>query len=1213
MAQSPVWLRGASEDGEEVDNSEEMDLTRSVSPAELLDTTLAPPPPPQRPPRRASASNETMRRPLLSRLNGLSRSKSDTFSSFDESCGIRSVSFGTFHAPNSFAAEWEREGRGVDRLLLEKRPTDGKVVMVVRMWDEHIFGGERTGGSVRISIEANTIDRCQTSGLNSTSLFLHLSRPPHLETFPPADPGGLKPLPRQVPFLDDAHALVTGYSSRVLRIKLRSRQEFDSFLKQAEEFGLPRFRSAPIQTDSAARFSPITLATLQSWMQTLDVRLAFQVEKLVRNGLCDAVKVLEMRTKIGEMIASRDVASAERVLALFSDRLAAFAPDDVVEELALSSDDEREPNPRPPKRPRHALSSSSVLSSSSDAKVEAPALSVPSPLHLARDSSGLSSSGLSVPKLVTFLSRAAKEADDAYHFLANADQSRLVRQVIITPTRILLSGPSLADSNSVTRTYGRSENFISVSVKSENGSRLRDREDYLLDFRYKALFRNGIDLAGRTFHFLAYSSSALKSASAFFMLPFEHEEAMVTPATIHAGIGNFAGTTTALIPAKYSARIAQAFSSSKPTLHLQPDQILRIDDISSASGSCFSDGVGLISRGLATQVVAALGLPLKPGQRGPTCFQFRLGGAKGMLQVDPTLEGSNVALRPSQVKFESAMAGLEIASTFLEPGNAFLNRPLITLLECLGVKAKRFLKLQSEGTTKIRKSRSTLRSAIKLASDWSVAPSTGFLRALRFLDKHDSTRLAAFSGPFVSRCLDATVVHALREIKHAGRIPLPGCFNLVGVLDVDGVLEENQIYARLRREDGTAEYIEGTIAISRSPTNHPGDCRLVQAVGRLEKGKGSRIRGLTNCVVFSSKGERSLPSMLAGGDLDGDIYLLLTEASGLLPTRIAEPAAYNPSPTVKLDREATVEDVGDFFFEYITRDRTGLVATRQLLLADAHEDGLFHPDCLKLAQLHSDCVDAAKSGHFVYSDEIPKLTERGWPDFLSGDDPQCYRSGKALGQLYRAIGEDLLTPPTRGGPRDERIDPSRSLTNAMASLPIAGLSHSRLPRRPSDPLLVHFRRLVSSFSSEFSKLAALSSLPRLANGRPGTITEEELFLAVTLGAKRLDKAQKTEQSRRREQVGELFTLARRLIRQGVTQPGGGELSTMEKVKNAWAAWMAAVEEGEERDKASGSRGKTTTGRVEMGLHSFAWVALGVLVEELEELESEQRECIVLSP
>ena len=48
-----------------------------------------------------------------------------------------------------------------------------------------------------------------------------------------------------------------------------------------------------------------------------------------------------------------------------------------------------------------------------------------------------------------------------------------------------------------------------------------------------------------------------------------------------------------------------------------------------------------------------------------------------------------------------------------------------------------------------------------------------------------------------------------------------------------------------------------------------------------------------------------------------DVYLLLTQQSGLLPSpqRISAPAAYDPSPTVKLDHEVTIDDGADFFFD----------------------------------------------------------------------------------------------------------------------------------------------------------------------------------------------------------------------------------------------------------------------------------------------------------
>jgi RNA-dependent RNA polymerase len=284
---------------------------------------------------------------------------------------------------------------------------------------------------------------------------------------------------------------------------------------------------------------------------------------------------------------------------------------------------------------------------------------------------------------------------------------------------------------------------------------------------------------------------------------------------------------------------------------------------------------------------------------------------------------------------------------------AVLTGTFSQLLEDLGVPAEPFIKLQRAATKGIRKSRSTLRSATKLVQEWGLGTSTGITSTLPFLLNNPATATAAFSNPFISALLDATTLHAIREIKHSARIPLPqDCFNLVGVLDHSGVLEEGQIYARIERQ-GTTTYVQGTIAISRSPTNHVGDLQLVNAVGKLPSGVGERFRGLKNCVVFSSKGtslvlfpssfsaltvflyfsslagERSLPSMLGGGDLDGDCYLLLSPISGLIPHTTAEPANYDPSPVVKLEgREATVKDTAEFFFEYLLRDRTGLVATR---------------------------------------------------------------------------------------------------------------------------------------------------------------------------------------------------------------------------------------------------------------------------------------------
>lgn len=60
--------------------------------------------------------------------------------------------------------------------------------------------------------------------------------------------------------------------------------------------------------------------------------------------------------------------------------------------------------------------------------------------------------------------------------------------------------------------------------------------------------------------------------------------------------------------------------------------------------------------------------------------------------------------------------------------------------------------------------------------------------------------------------------------------------------------------------------IAGDCIIFRSPCFHPGDIRVVTAVDCPEQ------RCLCDAIVFPAKGYRDLPSMLSGGDLDGDDY-----------------------------------------------------------------------------------------------------------------------------------------------------------------------------------------------------------------------------------------------------------------------------------------------------------------------------------------------------
>ncbi|GAA5979086.1 hypothetical protein JCM5350_007061 [Sporobolomyces pararoseus] len=1133
---------------------EVLDLTRSPTPLDevlvlqdedeaLSDDILFPP---------SSPSDLLMRRPNLARIRSSSSSYQQQKPK-EEPIGIKAISFGVFGDSNSFSAEWEAQASGKDGLCFENgegRGTKKSIVIEVTRADR---------SSIRISIEMTTVTRIQRSS-GGKSFYLHLRLPPLLYTLPPRLNGDTSQHSTQVAAFDREHARIAPFS-KVIRINLRDSREVPVFLSRAQQYGLPRIISSKIGLET-----------------------------------------------IGDILEVQGSGKTERILVLFADSLAKLEElgEETPPEIVLSDDEgdgrlenstesrknkKRRRDPSPVRAQSEEENRSETLEAEEDEDDSGDEHDVIlPPAFLPTQSSGPHNPhDLSVSQLITLLNHSVTRSIIFAPLYSSVDSSNLSRTVTLTPTSFILGGPNLESSNSIVRKYGRPENFLRVAIRNEDGTLLERSSSSIVDSRFKRLFIEGFELAGRKWEFLAWSASALKNQACFFVSPFEVDGKIYTPAVIHEEIGDFKGDPTARIPAKYFARISQAFTSSRPSIALRPDQIIQLPDLVSETGSLFSDGVGTISPSLAEDVKAALGIGAEGG-RSFTCFQVRIGGAKGMLQVDPSLAGKQIGLRPSQIKFKSSSSSLEIADTFIAK-TGFLNRPLIKLLEDLDVSATPLLKLQKSATERIRKSRGKLSSAIRLLEDWTLSHSSRLSSTLSFLDLEKSTSQAGFSNPFVSQLLDAAVIHVLRDVKYKSRIPLPGCYNLVGVVDISDTLEEDEIYAKIQHSDGKIEYLKGEIAISRSPTNHPGDVRRVRAVGNLPAGRGERIRDLVNCVVFPAKGERSLPSMLAGGDLDGDLYLLLTESSGLLPKSFSSPAAYDAAPPTRLDRDATMEDGIDFFFEYASRDLTAMVATRQLLLADFYPEGLFHPDCLKLAQLHSDSVDYVKSGTPVPISEVPripfKMKERGGrPDFASLPGQDSYLSPRALGQLYRAIDNDLIKPPQL---ETSLVDPGRTITKALLSLKLK--DDSRLPSKPPRQLVEYFKSFLRPFSSELGKLADLCFPPA---------KEEELFLHILVKHK-IERGDKNLLSNRGERIDELFTL----VREEITARGSPE-DTRGVVERAWAAWIAVVEADEEHaQKRKREHSKEEQQQGKFGFRSWGFLALSVFAEYAGKMEKKE--------
>jgi RNA-dependent RNA polymerase len=256
----------------------------------------------------------------------------------------------------------------------------------------------------------------------------------------------------------------------------------------------------------------------------------------------------------------------------------------------------------------------------------------------------------------------------------------------------------------------------------------------------------------------------------------------------------------------------------------------------------------------------------------PSGIQFRLGGAKGVVVLDPTLDGKVICLRPSQTKFDGLdNLTFDIQSTSSRPRPMFLNRPLIMLLEHLGVVPDIITDLQSTSIREVQSIRTSLSQATKVFLQHNLGASYHLPSLFNNISKYLELEISDLPDDsflhhhLMEEALYCGATHALREIKYRAHILVPGSFTLLGVSDEYDCLAEGEIFATVYDESKeTEKFIEGKVLITRSPQVHPGDVQLVTAVRRPE------LNHLKNVVVFSC---RWFASPYRNGDHTDPLYL----------------------------------------------------------------------------------------------------------------------------------------------------------------------------------------------------------------------------------------------------------------------------------------------------------------------------------------------------
>jgi hypothetical protein len=134
-----------------------------------------------------------------------------------------------------------------------------------------------------------------------------------------------------------------------------------------------------------------------------------------------------------------------------------------------------------------------------------------------------------------------------------------------------------------------------------------------------------------------------------------------------------------------------------------------------------------------------------------------------MISLDTKLKGDVLCLRNSMIKFQGDGSDIEICGAGLRPLPMYLNRPLIKILEDLGVSERAFLHLQEEAVEKLRMTtQSPVNAATFLQRNYigKAARLPWLVRKLQDLE------ILFNEDDFLRNALELAVLIQLRELKH---------------------------------------------------------------------------------------------------------------------------------------------------------------------------------------------------------------------------------------------------------------------------------------------------------------------------------------------------------------------------------------------------------------------------------------------------------------
>ena len=450
----------------------------------------------------------------------------------------------------------------------------------------------------------------------------------------------------------------------------------------------------------------------------------------------------------------------------------------------------------------------------------------------------------------------------------NMNDFYVMKHIAITPYSIKIKKESFHQSSRFLRLYFHNDNFIKIEFKDENDSQLYSNGQNAnnsnklsgLSKLYDKVFKEGFILCGKKYLFFLNPTNCMRANSLWLL---EENEYNTKKDFYYKDLGLDSLVLKGNISfSKLLSRLSQNFTSSygfKNKLNKDGFQCEIIDDLKNSKGDLYNDGCGMISYELMKEICDNLN-----NGEFASAMQIRYKGAKGVLVVNPNIEGKKILLTKSMVKFKCENTeDLEVIR-FSKYAPGYLNLQIIILLILNGISKGRIFNIAKKEVSNYRN--------YKMVKDNLPIKNSEFDKVLKNIKKNNL--ILEQQKNYMSKIARSTYIYnRLSNISKKYRFHMKNCCFLIGVCDFDNKLEENEIFVQICKEN-KKKIITGDILVTKNPC---------LSIYDLQKVKGVKndffSKYFTNVIVFPSKGKIPLPSKITGSDLDGDIYWVCWEKS----------------------------------------------------------------------------------------------------------------------------------------------------------------------------------------------------------------------------------------------------------------------------------------------------------------------------------------------